>query len=164
VRFWPRLFRFAPRFRVAKQPRNRKESCGEQYGVAGCFLAAGSGGNKNMKRLLSLSFAALLLGAVPSFAESVEGILMDNACTSDVQKKGFAAAKEHGKDCALMDSCKESGFAVVTPDGKVLKLDAKGNQMAVKALEGASKTDNLTVKVDGKISGASIAVSALDLT
>jgi hypothetical protein len=117
-----------------------------------------------VKRLLSLSFAVVLFGAIPSFAESVEGILMDNMCTGDVQKKGFAAAKEHGKDCALMDSCKDSGFAVVTPDGKVLKLDTKGNQMAVKALGSASKNDNLTVKVDGKVSGDSIAVSSLDLT
>lgn len=117
-----------------------------------------------MKRLLSLGFAVILLGAVPSFAETVEGILIDNMCSGMVQKKGFDAAKEHTKDCALMDDCKASGFAVVTSDGKVLKLDAKGNQMALKALEETSKTDNLTVEVDGKVSGDSIAVSSLDLT
>jgi hypothetical protein len=63
-----------------------------------------------------------------------------------------------------MDNCKASGFAVATPDGKIIKLDAKGNQMAVKALEGGSKNDNITVKVDGKLSGDSIAVSSLNLT
>lgn len=117
-----------------------------------------------MKRLLSLGFALALLGAVPSFAETVEGILMDNMCSGMVQKKGYDAAKGHTKECALMDNCKASGFAVVTADGKVLKLDDKGNQMAVKALEATSKTENLTVKVDGSVSGDSIAVSALDLT
>jgi hypothetical protein len=35
--------------------------------------------------------------------------------------------------------------------------------MAVKALAGA-KNDNITVKVDGKVSGDSIAVSSLSLT
>jgi hypothetical protein len=100
----------------------------------------------------------------PSFAETVEGILMDNMCSGMVQKKGYDAAKGHTKECALMDNCKDSGFAVVTPDGKVLKLDAKGNQMAIKALEGSSKTENLTVKVDGTVSGDAIAVSSLDLT
>lgn len=117
-----------------------------------------------MKRLLSYMFVLALLGAIPSFAETVEGILMDNMCSGMVQKKGFDAAKGHTKECALMDNCKASGFAVVTADGKVLKLDAKGNEMAVKALEGSSKEDNLTVKVDGMVSGDSIAVSSLDLT
>jgi hypothetical protein len=64
---------------------------------------------------------------------------------------------------ALADNCKASGFAVVTSDGKVLKLDAEGNQMAIKALEGTSKTKNLTV-LDGAVSGDSIAVNRLDLT
>jgi hypothetical protein len=63
-----------------------------------------------------------------------------------------------------MDNCKASGFAVVTPDGKVIKFDAKGNEMAVKALEATSKKDNLTIKVDGKVSGDSIAVTSLNLT
>jgi hypothetical protein len=108
-------------------------------------------------------FVLALLGVIPAFAESVEGILMDNMCTGMVQKKGFDAAKGHTKECALMDNCKASGFAVVTADGKVLKFDAKGNEMAVKALEGSSKEDNLTVKVDGKVTGDSIAVSSLNL-
>jgi len=117
-----------------------------------------------VKRLLSLLFVLALVGAVPSFAETLEGILIDNMCSGAVQKKGFAAAKEHTKECALMDNCKASGFAVATSDGKIVKLDAKGNQMAVKALEGSSKNDNITVKVDGKVSGDSIAVTSLNLT
>jgi hypothetical protein len=105
-----------------------------------------------------------LVGVVPSYAETIEGILMDNMCSGMVQKKGYDAAKGHTKECALMDNCKASGFAVVTPDGKVIKFDAKGNEMAVKALEATSKKDNLTIKVDGKVSGDSIAVTSLNLT
>jgi hypothetical protein len=117
-----------------------------------------------VKRLLSFVFVLALVAVVPSFAETIEGILIDNMCSGMVQKKGFDAAKGHTKECALMDNCKASGFAVVTADGKVTKFDAKGNQMAVKALEGSSKNDNITVKVDGKLSGDSIAVTSLDLT
>jgi hypothetical protein len=117
-----------------------------------------------VKRLLTLLFVMALVAVVPSFAETVEGILIDNMCSGMVQKKGVDAAKAHTKECALMDNCKASGYAVVTADGKLIKLDAKGNQMAVKALEGSSKNDNITVKVDGKVSGDSIAVSSLDLT
>jgi hypothetical protein len=109
-------------------------------------------------------FVLALTSAIPSFAETIEGILIDNMCSGEVQKKGFDAAKAHTKECALMDQCKSSGFAVATPDGKVIKLDAKGNQAAAKALEGGSKNDNITVKVDGKVSGDSIAVSSLSLT
>jgi hypothetical protein len=116
-----------------------------------------------VKQVSALVLVLALLAAVPALAETVEGILIDTMCSGMVHKKGFDAAKEHTKECALMDSCKESGFAVVTPNGKVLKLDDKGNQMAVKALEGSSKNDNLTVKADGKISGDSIAVSSLSL-
>jgi hypothetical protein len=62
-----------------------------------------------------------------------------------------------------MDSCKESGYAVVTSDGKVIKLDAKGNKMAVEALEASKKSDHFTVKVEGNVSGDTIAVSGLSL-
>ena len=117
-----------------------------------------------MKRLLSFVFALALLTSLPAMAESVEGILIDNMCSGMVAKKGYAGAKMHTKECALMDNCAKSGFAVVTPDGKVLKLDDKGNEMALKALKASSKKDNLTVKVDGKKSGDSLAVSSLDLT
>ena len=59
--------------------------------------------------------------------------------------KGYDGALPHTKMCALMDGCKASGFVVITKDGKVVKLDAKGNELAVKALEATSKEDNLTV-------------------
>ena len=140
---------------------NPTASGSEQDYTDGLLRPTRTGGNKNVKRILSLCFVLALCAAVPSFAETVEGILMDNMCSGMVQKKGFDAAKGHTKECALMDNCKASGFAVVTSDGKVIKLDDKGNQMAIKALEGSSKEDNLTVKVEGKVSGDSIAVAAL---
>jgi hypothetical protein len=101
---------------------------------------------------------------MPLAAETVKGILMDKMCSGMVAEKGFAAAKMHTKDCALMPNCSASGFGVVTADGKFLTFDGKGNKQAMKALEATEKKDNLTVKVDGKIKGDQIKVKKLDLT
>jgi hypothetical protein len=63
---------------------------------------------RTVKRLIFLLFVLTLVGAVPSFAETIEGILIDNMCSAEVQKKGFDAAKAHSKECALMDDCKST--------------------------------------------------------
>ncbi len=117
-----------------------------------------------MKRVLTLMFVLALLTSLPAFAETFDGILMDNMCSGMVAKKGYDAAKMHTKECALMENCVKSGFAVVTPDGKVHKLDDKGNKLALEALKGTDKKDNLTVHVEGKHAGETIAVTSLKLT
>jgi hypothetical protein len=63
----------------------------------------------------------------------------------------------------LMADCKDSGFGVVTADGKFLKFDSAGDEKAVKLLEGADKEDNINVSVDGKVNGDNIAVKSLSL-
>ena len=49
-------------------------------------------------------------------------------------------------------------------EGKFLKFDGKGDKLAVTALEGTDKKDNISVKVDGKVDGGNIAVASLNLT
>ena len=106
----------------------------------------------------------LALLSVPLAAENVEGILVDKMCSGKIVEKGYGAAKMHTKMCALMDDCKASGFGVVTADGKFLKFDKKGDQQALKALEDTDKKDNITVKVDGKVSDGNLKVKSLSLT
>jgi len=107
---------------------------------------------------------ALALVSLPLAAENVEGILVDKMCSGKIVEKGYGAAKMHTKMCALMDNCKASGFGVVTADGKFLKFDAAGDKQALKALESTDKADNITVKVDGKISGGNLKVKSLSLS
>ena len=115
-------------------------------------------------RISVLFVIVVALVSLPLAAESVEGILVDKMCSGKIVEKGYGAAKMHTKMCALMDNCKASGFGVVTAEGKWLKLDVEGDKQALKALESTDKNDNITVKVDGKVSGGNIKVKSLSLT
>lgn len=117
-----------------------------------------------MIRFVFILAATAMLSAIPLAAETVNGILVDNMCSTGIVKKGYEAAKMHTKECALMDQCKASGYGVVQADGKYLKLDAAGNEQAVKALEGTSKEKDITVTVDGEVSGDAIKVSKLKIS
>lgn len=116
-----------------------------------------------MKRLLVTALAAFALSAAPLAAETVQGVLMDNMCMGKYKGKGFAAAQDHTKGCALMPNCKASGFAIIQEDGSVVKLDSKGNDLAVKAIEATSKEKDLQVKADGSVTDGTLAVSSLSL-
>jgi len=115
-------------------------------------------------RFLIAAFALLALASGPLAAETVEGILIDKMCSKMVDMKGYEAAENHTKDCALMPNCQKSGFGVVTADGTFLKFDKAGDKKALEAIEGTDKEKNLTVEVDGKVDGENIKVKSLKLT
>ena len=97
----------------------------------------------NMKKHKNLIRAGLLIGfALSTSAASIDGYLIDKMCSP---------------------ACQKSGYAVVTADGKLLSLDAKGNQEAIKALKATKKQDDLRVTVNGDVSGDSIKVTSLKL-
>lgn len=112
---------------------------------------------RNLKRMLV--GAGLVAGfALTASAATVEGFLMDKMCAS-AKKDGSA----HTRECALMPACIKSGYTVITADGKVLNLDEKGNQEALKVLKATKMTDNLKVTVKGDVTGDSIKVASLKL-
>ncbi|MBI3207383.1 MAG: hypothetical protein HYZ37_00600 [Candidatus Solibacter usitatus] len=113
-----------------------------------------------MKRMLVLAIAVCVV-MLPCAAAEIEGVLVDKACSAKAIKDGYAKAGAHTKDCALMDSCLESGFGVLTADNKYLLFDKEGTKKAAAALEASSKKDNLKVKVTGDMSGATIRVLTL---
>ncbi|HXG35012.1 MAG TPA: hypothetical protein VNJ11_16725 [Bryobacteraceae bacterium] len=115
-----------------------------------------------LQRMLCVSAVGAALALAASAAE-FEGFLMDNMCSAKVEKEGVKAAKMHTRDCALMGPCKESGYALVTDAGKVIKLDAAGNEQAVKALEASKKKDNIRVRVSGEESGGTLRVASLKI-
>jgi hypothetical protein len=111
-----------------------------------------------MNRMKLMGFAAIL--ALPGLcaAETWRNVaLVDNSCANKVK----ANADAHTKDCAL--KCSDSGFAVVTSDGVVLKLDAKGSEEALAALKASSKADHLRVTVSGDRDGDTIKVKSLKM-
>ncbi len=115
-----------------------------------------------LQRMLCVSAVGAAL-AVGSSAAEFEGFLVDNMCAAKVEKEGVEAAKTHTRDCALMEPCKESGYALVTDAGKVIKLDAAGNEQAVKALEATEKKDNIRVRITGEESEGTLRVASLQI-
>lgn len=118
-----------------------------------------------MKILGLVAGAALVVGmSVSGAAQSqpVKGVLMDNACASQ-HAADKAAVANHDKTCLLMDACVKSGYSVVTADGKVVKLDQKGNDLAVELVKKTNKDKNWAVSVDGKVTGDTVAVSSIHL-
>jgi len=114
-----------------------------------------------VKRIVLLFSAFALMAALPLAAETVNGILVDQACSADMS---YDDAKEHSKECAMMDDCKKSGFGVVTADGKFLKFDAAGDKKALEAIEATDKEEGITISVDGTVDGKTIKVTSLKIT
>ena len=67
----------------------------------------------------------------------------------------------HTRDCAL--KCEKSGFAIVTSDQKVIKLDAAGNAQVAAALKASDKKDHLRADVTGSMEGDTFKVSSFKL-
>lgn len=106
------------------------------------------------KMMIRASLAAVF--TLTASAAQVDGYLIDKLCS----KKD---PKTHTLECALMDACQKSGYAVVTADGKLLSFDAKGNEQAIKALKATKMKDNIKVSVTGNVDGDAIKVSKLKL-
>lgn len=118
-----------------------------------------------MKMLGWVSGLALVLGlAISAGAQDqpLRGTLMDNACSSHhATEAGYT--ESHDKKCLLMDACVKSGYSLVTPDKKVLKFDAKGNDMALALIKSTDRDKDWKVTVDGRVSGDTIAVTNIKM-
>jgi hypothetical protein len=119
-----------------------------------------------MKSFLgSLAVAVLVAGSVfAGGTQKIQGHLVDVACASEnaaKPKPGFAA--KHSKDCLEMAECAASGYAIVTPDNKVIKLDAKGNETAKELIAGSKKSADFKASASGTLDGDTLAVESLTL-
>jgi hypothetical protein len=89
--------------------------------------------------------------------------LVDVACSKIVVKDASKAAAHSGKNgCAInKPGCKNSGTGVFV-DGKFLTIsNDKGKQLAIAALEGASKETGAKYTVVGKVTGETIEVESI---
>ena len=109
---------------------------------------------------LLLTFV-VLLGAPLALGEETKetGILMDRACG-----QGMAAnaekVRKHGPVCALMESCKQSGFGLIL-DGRFLSFDKAGNKMALAIFQNTESQNNIQVQVTGDFSGDKVRVKSI---
>jgi hypothetical protein len=111
----------------------------------------------------ALVIAGLAFGGVAQAQQTqVKGHLVDVMCATKHATEADYIAK-HDKTCLLMEGCVKSGYSVVTADGKVLKLDAKGSQQALDLIKKTERTSAWTVAVNGTISGDTITVASIQL-
>lgn len=112
-----------------------------------------------MKKVLALIFAAAAVPLVLQAETWSNAPLMDTMCAAKDAMK--ADPDSHPTKCAIR--CQGSGFGVLTADGKFLKLDKAGNDLAVAALKATKKADHLRVTVQGERKGDEIQVQSLVL-
>jgi len=108
-----------------------------------------------MKTTTLLFFAIFL--ATPLSAAEWTGYLMDTMCAANRLDK----ASSHTVEC--MKSCKQSGFGLVTKEGKYIKFNEVGNLKALNELERTGKQEELLVKVTGNMKGGVIRVESVEV-
>jgi len=104
-----------------------------------------------------LAFGLLATSALAETKTFNNVSVVDVACS----KSAAADADSHTRACAL--KCKESGFAIVTADNQVLKLDAEGNAKVLTQLKASDKADHLRVNVSGDVEGGTLKVTSIKL-
>ena len=105
-----------------------------------------------MKKLLLILFAAMTVSALAADT-TVKGYLVDRECASELgSRAGFGP--NHSKSCLQMPPCEKSGYAVLTEDKKIIKLDDKGKPMEIGLRAGDTvyygKYSGTDVEVDGE--------------
>ncbi len=93
----------------------------------------------------------------------INGYLIDNMCAGALAKgKDFAEkVKKHKTSCALMPNCAGSGFAVLSDEGKLYKLDDAGNKIAEDLLKSTQTTAGVAVNAEGTVDGETLHVTKL---
>ncbi len=104
---------------------------------------------------LIVALVPMALTAGPATWKNVS--LVDTNCHGKFTRDADA----HTRACAL--KCERRGFGIITSDGTWLPFDAKGNDLAVAALESSNAKDHLRVTVVGEQKGDQILVQSLQL-
>ncbi len=113
---------------------------------------------------LSLAVAGFSLTALAqSQPQTINGFLVDVMCNVKHAPEGAAYASTHDKACLLMEGCVKSGYSVLTAENRVVKFDAKGNELALALIKDTDRENNWRVMVTGAVSGDNIAVTNLAL-
>ena len=115
-----------------------------------------------MRKSILILFAAL---AVTAFAAdtTVKGYLVDISCATSPDAQAAEFGAKHSKSCLQMDDCAKSGYGVLTPDKKVIRFDAAGNDQAKKFIADLKKQKDLKVNVTGAVNGSTMSVNKIEL-
>jgi hypothetical protein len=101
----------------------------------------------------------VLLMALPLAADTWKNVsLMDAACST--KKEAMAVPEQHTKHCAMQ--CSKSGYGAVV-DGKFVKFDKHGDELASEAIKNTDRKDNLRADITGELKDGKIAVTKLEM-
>ena len=125
---------------------------------------------RNMRwRIVWLStcilFCAIGLSAASTHAKKVHlhGTLIDMTCWNARTGDAAKLLREHSKPCLQMPDCIHSGYAIVTPDGKVYKMDPASNDSTTKWIAATSHDANWRVDVKGHVQDGLLDVNKIQL-
>jgi len=111
-----------------------------------------------MKKLV-LALVVITLALPLTAAQTWKSVaLLDAGCAGKAEM--LAHPEDHPKSCALR--CGKSGYGAVI-DGKFVKFDQKGSDLAAAAIKKTEKTDHLTATITGEMKDGVIEVSTLTL-
>ena len=111
-----------------------------------------------MKKLI-LGAMVLALALPLSAATWKDVSLMDAGCATHKEKTD--APDAHTKTCAMRCGAKGGYGALI--DGKFVKFDKKGDELAIEALKKSAKDDHLRADVTGEIKDGVLNVTAIDV-
>lgn len=114
---------------------------------------------------LSLLSVALPLQAKEAAGKNVHlhGTLIDMTCWNDRSGDTSTLLREHTKKCLQMPDCIGSGYAIVTPDGQVYKMDPTSNDSTTKWIAATQKDANWRVDVKGRVEHGLLDVKKIQL-
>jgi type 1 fimbria pilin len=108
-----------------------------------------------------LLFAAIAFAA-GSDTIKLKGYVIDNACSTRAKSEnGVEKVKAHSIKCAQMPNCAKSGYAVVTEEGKLYKLDDAGNAKVADILKATKVDKGLQVDVEGTVDGDTVKIKTI---
>ncbi len=114
-------------------------------------------GKEAMKK--TALFILVVALALPLSAETWKNVsLMDAGCAN--KKAAMENPDNHARSCALQ--CAKAGYGAVV-NGKFVKFDSKGSDLAKEALQKSDKKDHLRATVDGEMKDGVIHVTSLKL-
>jgi hypothetical protein len=114
-----------------------------------------------MWRLLTLF--CFLAATLPLRAAQVQGYLADWNCVKQIVKNGAEQTFKKNKSCSLQQNYKRRAYGIITDDKKFYRLDAAGNEHALKLLPMSPSRNTLHVIVTGDVSGNLIKVTEMSI-
>ena len=115
-----------------------------------------------MRKFILILFAAMSISAFAADT-TVKGYLVDLECATSDEGKAANFGAEHTKECLQMPDCVKGGYGLLTPDKKIFRFDAVGNDQAKKFIASMKKEKDVKVTVTGVVTGSSMTVNKIEL-